>query len=54
MQWILPSLNVNELTGMFMGMKKEMPPHALEQISHIAEKAVDPEKWNAVKSRVGL
>jgi hemerythrin superfamily protein len=54
MSWILRSLNVNELTGMFSGMKMGAPPPVLEKMKHIAEESVDHDTWNKVKSRVNL
>jgi len=54
MGWVLPSLNVNELVEMFSGMKKGAPPQVLENMIHIADAAVDKERWKMVKTKVGL
>jgi len=54
MRWVLPSLNVSELVEMFTGIKKGAPPQVLENMAHIADAAVDEERWKAVKTRVGL
>jgi len=54
MRWVLPSLNVNELVEMFSGMKKGAPPQVLENMIHIADAAVDKERWKMVKTKVGL
>jgi hypothetical protein len=54
MRCVLPSLNVNELVEMFTGMKKGAPPQVLENMVHIADTAVDEERWKTVKTRVGL
>jgi len=37
MRWVLPSLNLNELTGMFMGLKKGAPAPVFENMARIAE-----------------
>ncbi len=52
--WLFPSLNVNELTGMFIGLKKTAPAPVLQNLSNMAEKAVGEERWAAVKARAGL
>ena len=54
MKWGMPSLNINELTGMFIGLKKEAPAPVLEHMSQLAEKSLDQERWTAVKAKAGL
>jgi len=54
MQWVMPSLNLNELVGMFFGIKMGAPPEVLSKMSHIAEENLDVETWSKVKSRVGI
>jgi len=54
MRWVLPSLNVNELTGMFIGLKMGAPAPVLEHMSQLAEKSLDEHRWAAVKSKAGL
>jgi len=54
MRWVLPSLNINELTGMFMGLKKGAPPPVLEHMSQLAEKSLNEDRWAAVKARAAL
>ena len=54
MKWVLPSLNINELTGMFMGLKKGAPPPVFENMAHMAEKALGDDRWAAVKAKAGL
>ena len=54
MHWILSSLNVNELIGMFSGMKIAAPPQVLEKMMHSAEQSVDNDTWKTVKARVNL
>ncbi|MFY9716969.1 MAG: hemerythrin domain-containing protein [Thermoplasmata archaeon] len=54
MRWMLPSLNVSELTKMLAGMKRAAPPEVLASVTRIAERHVDPVRWAAVRSSVGL
>jgi len=54
MRWILSSLNVNELVGMFSGMKMAAPPPVLEKMLHLAEQNIDNDTWRTVKARVNL
>ena len=54
MQWIMSSLNVNELTGMFSGMKMSAPPLVLEKMMHLAEQSVDKDIWSVVKARLSI
>lgn len=54
LRWMFPSLNINELTGMFVGLKKGAPAAVFESMSSIAEKALGEVRWNAVKARAGL
>jgi hypothetical protein len=54
MKWVFPSLNANELTGMFAGMKQGAPPFFLDSMKRIAEEAVPKDRWELVKLRVGL
>jgi len=54
MRWILPSLNLNELTDMFMGLKKGAPAPVFENMARIAEKALGEDRWAAVKTKAAL
>jgi len=54
MKWVLPSLNINELTDMFIGLKMGAPAPVLEHMSQLAEKSLDQERWTAVKAKAGL
>jgi len=54
MKWMLPSLNVNELAGMFSGIKKAAPPQVLEKMIRLAEENLDRDTWNKVKARANL
>jgi hypothetical protein len=54
LRWMLPSLNVIELTGMLAGIKASSPPQVLQFVSGIAAERVDPQRWQTVKERVGI
>jgi hypothetical protein len=54
MRWVMSSLNVNELIGMFSGMKAAAPPQVLQKMMQLAEQNVDSDTWNTVKLRVNL
>jgi hypothetical protein len=54
LRWMLPSLNVGELTSMLGGIKASSPPQVLQFISGIAAQRVDPQRWQTVKERVGI
>jgi hypothetical protein len=51
--WMLPSLNVTELSEMLKGIKANSPPQVFQFISGIAARRVDPRRWQTVKERVG-
>jgi hypothetical protein len=48
LRWMLPSLNVAELTEMFAGAKQSAPPEMAQILTGIAESMVDPSRWKAV------
>jgi hemerythrin superfamily protein len=52
--WLFPSLNINELSGMFTELKKTVPPPAFENMTRMAEKALGEDRWTAVKAKAGL
>jgi hypothetical protein len=54
MRWVLPSLNLNELTDMFMGLKKGAPAPVFENMARIAEKALGEDRWAAVKTQAAI
>jgi hypothetical protein len=54
LRWMLPSLNVVELTGMLGGIKASSPPQVLQFVTGIASERVDPQRWQTVKERVGI
>jgi len=54
MKWVMPSLNINELTDIFIELKKGAPAPVLEHMSQLAEKSLDEHTWAAVKARAAL
>ena len=54
LRWMLPSLNLSELTGMMAGVKQGSPPQVLQLVGGIGEANVDPMRWAAVRQRVGF
>jgi hypothetical protein len=52
--WLFPSLNINELTGMFMGLKKSAPTPVLQNMTRIAEKTLGEDRWAALKAKARL
>ncbi len=54
MRWVFSSVNVNELTDTFMGLKKGAPQPVFENMARMAEKALGEERWKAVRTRAGL
>lgn len=53
-RWMLPSLNVTELTDLLGGVKAAAPPAFLAVLARIGEERVDPARWRAVKAKVGI
>jgi len=54
LRWMLPSLNMAELTGMMAGVKHGAPPQFLQFVSGIGAANVDPAMWTLVRERVGF
>jgi hypothetical protein len=52
--WLFPSLNINELTGMFMALKKSAPAPVLQNMTRIAEEMLGKDRWVELKAKVGL
>ncbi|MGA8711016.1 MAG: hypothetical protein ACLP8Y_04420 [Thermoplasmata archaeon] len=54
LRWMLPSLTLNELTGMLTGIKQGAPPEMIEFVASVGAANVDPARWAEVRERVGL
>ena len=52
--WLFPSLNINELTGMFMELKKGAPAPVFQNLARMAEEALGEDRWAALKAKAGL
>lgn len=52
--WLFRSLNINELTGMFMELRKTMPAPVFQNMTGLAEKAMGEDRWAGVKAKAGL
>jgi hemerythrin superfamily protein len=51
--WLFPSLNINELTGMFIELKGAPAP-VVQDMTRMAEKALGEDRWAALKAKAGL
>ena len=52
--WMLPALNVTELSELLGGVKQMAPPPLMKAVTELCDVRVDPTRWAAVKLRVGL
>lgn len=52
--WMLPSLNVRELSGVIRELKAAVPPPAFKAIIDLCEARVDQTRWGEVKRVAGL
>ena len=52
--WLFPSLNINELTGMFMKLKKAVPAPVFENLARMAENGLGEDRWATLKAKAGL
>jgi hemerythrin-like domain-containing protein len=54
LRWMLPSLNDPELVVMFRGLTAGAQPEMVRDVVAVAEKALAPERWSAVRRASGL
>jgi hypothetical protein len=52
--WMLPSLNVRELSGLIGEVRSAMPPPAFKAITDLCEARVDPARWDMVRKTLGI
>jgi hypothetical protein len=52
--WMLPSLNVNELSELLASVKQGAPPPVMKAITDLAAAKVDAVRWTEVKHRTGI
>jgi hypothetical protein len=49
-----PSVNINELTEMFKGLKAHAPPPFYEAMSQVAHMSLGELRWRDLQLRAGL
>jgi hypothetical protein len=54
LRWVLPALNLQELTALLGDLKRSGPPDFLRLVRGIAAANVDPDRWHTVKSQLSL
>jgi hemerythrin-like domain-containing protein len=54
MRWMYPSVNINELTDIFRGMKAHAPPQFYEAMSQVAHMTLGELRWRDLQIRAGL
>ncbi len=52
--WMMPSLNLTELSDLITALKHGAPPSLLQSVSELGAARVDSARWAAVKLQVGL
>lgn len=52
--WMLPAVNVTELSELLAGVKRTAPAPLLKAVTDLCDVRVEPARWAAVKLRVGL
>lgn len=52
--YMLPSLNVTELTKFVGVVQRTTPPPVQKAVVDLCGSRVDPDRWNAVRSRLGI
>lgn len=52
--WMLPALNVTELSELLNSVKGTIPPPVLKAVTDLCAARVEPKRWAAVKVRTGL
>lgn len=52
--WMLPALNVTELSDLLRSVKQSAPPPFMKAVSDLCATRVEPHRWTEVKRRVGI
>ncbi len=52
--WMLPSMNVTDLTEFLTVVKGAAPPPVMKRVADLAAARVDPARWATAKLRVGI
>lgn len=53
LRWMLPSLNVTELSELLRSVRPGVPPPVYQKVTDLCEARVNPALWAEVKSRIG-
>jgi hemerythrin-like domain-containing protein len=54
MRWMFPAMNINELIGMFRGLKMHAPPQFYEAMCQTANVSLGEVGWRALQQRADL
>ncbi len=54
MRWMFPAMNINELTGMFQGLKAHAPAPFYEAMCQVANVSLGEVGWRALQQRASL
>jgi hypothetical protein len=54
MRWMFPAININELVGIFAGLKAHAPVPFYEAMSQIARVSLGEVRWQKVVDKAGL
>ncbi len=54
LNWMLPAMNVNELSDLLGAVKKGAPPQFMKAVADLGTAKVDSARWNTVRQRVGI
>ena len=54
LNWMLPSLNVNELSELLASVRLSAPPPVFKAITDLCAAKVESSRWATTKSRIGL
>lgn len=54
LRWMLPSMNVNELSHVLGSVKRGAPPPLFKAVTDLCSQTVDPARWAVVRARIGL
>lgn len=54
LEWMLPALNVTELSSLLAGIGPSPPPPLVQAVREIAASKIDPRTWNEVRARTGF
>lgn len=53
LRWMLPSLNVTELSELLRSVRPGVPPPVYQKVTDLCEARVNPTIWSETKSRIG-